>query len=148
MSASVELHESREAWQTPRAKPLDEKVWELWMVKGRIENQRSGAARVKAVKWVSTVVLLATAGLWSILPPYQAVSGFIVTAGAMFLMIQALQAGHYSVAGIFGVLVMLYNPVAPLLSYSGDWQRPLGAMSAVPFIASLAWRTQREASNG
>ena len=148
MSAVVELHESRAEWQTPPAVPLDETAWALWMTKGRSEERRGAAARVRAVTWVSAAILLATAGLWSILPLYQTASGFLLTACAMFLMIQAVLMKRYGVAMVFGVLVILYNPVAPLLGLAGDWQRPLVAMSAVPFIASLAWRTKTEASNG
>lgn len=148
MSASVQLHESGEAWQVPRARPLDETAWEQWMAKGRNRDKRSEGARVMVLKWVSAIVLLATATLWSILPPHQAVSGFIVTAGAVFLMLQSIHARHYGVAAIFGALVLLYNPAVPLLTHLGDWQRPLVALSAVPFIASLAWRRSREATNG
>lgn len=147
MTAVVELHEARAEWQTTRAATLDETAWALWMEKGRIQQRRGAAARVRAVTWVSAAMLLAAAGLWSILPLYQTASGLIVAACAMFLMIQAAHAKRHGVALVFGALVMLYNPLAPLLSLAGDWQRPLVAISAVPFIATFAWRKEKQVQN-
>jgi len=37
-------------------------------------------------------------------------------------------------------LVVLFNPIAPVFDFSGDWQRALLVASAAPFVASLAWR--------
>lgn len=146
MSTSVELQGSREVWQPPLAKPLDEAVWQAWMVKGREQDRRSSAARVKAVKWVSAAALLVAAGLWSHLTPYEVVVRFIVAAGAIVVMFQAFHARHYAFAAVFGALVLLYNPVAPLISFSGDWQRVVVFACAVPFVASLVWRNVRPAT--
>lgn len=146
MSTSVELQGSREVWQPPLAKPLDEAVWQAWMVKGREQDRRSSAARVKAVKWVSAAALLVAAGLWSHLRPYEVVVRFIVAAGAIVVMFQAFHARHYAFAAVFGALALLYNPVAPVFSFSGDWQRVVVFASAVPFVASLVWRNVRPAT--
>jgi hypothetical protein len=140
MSTSVELLASREVWTPPAAKPLDQAVWQAWVAKGRAEDGRNSAAHIKAVKWVSIAGLLAAAGLWSHLAPFDVVVRFIVTGGAMVVMLQAVHARHYPVAAVFGVLALLYNPVAPAFNFSGDWQRAVAVASAVPFIASLAWR--------
>jgi uncharacterized membrane protein YoaK (UPF0700 family) len=129
------------------SKPLDEAAWQAWGAKGRAQDKRDSAAHMKAVKWVSIAALLVAAGLWSQIMPYEVVVRFIVTAGAIVVMFQALQARHYAVASVFGALVLLYNPVAPTFSFSGDWQRVLVVASAVPFVASLAWRKVRLAHN-
>jgi hypothetical protein len=134
-------------WQPPLAKPLDESVWQAWMVKGRAQDRRSSAKRVKAVKWVSAAALLAGAGLWSRLMPYEVVVRFIVAAGAIVVIFQAFHARHYAFAAVFGALALLYNPVMPVFSFSGDWQRAVVAASAAPFAASLAWRNVRTAHN-
>lgn len=131
------------SWEPPAAKPLDEAVWQAWVAKGRANERRSSAALVKAVKWVSIVALLAAAGLWSYLAPYAVVLLFIVAAGAIVVMFQAFHARHFAFAAIFGALALLYNPVAPMLGLSGDWQRALVVASALPFVASLAWRNVR-----
>jgi hypothetical protein len=135
--------------ELPIAKPLDEAVWQAWLVKGRVRKERSQAARAKAVKWISLAGLLlaAAAGLWSQLTPYEVGVRVLVTAGAMVLMFQAFHTRDHAFAAVFGALVLLYNPVAPVFSFSGEWQRALVVASAAPFIASLAWRNAKLVPN-
>jgi hypothetical protein len=73
---------------------------------------------------------------------------FIVASGATFVMFQTARARQYAFAAVFGALALLYNPVAPVFSFSGDWQRAVVLSSAFPFIASLAGRKERQADNG
>jgi hypothetical protein len=141
MSTLGALHEPRSGWEEPSAKPFDEVLWQAWVAKGRAHDRRSSAARTKAVKWVSIAGLLVAAGLWSHLTPYEVVVRFIVAAGATVVMFQAFHARHYVFAGLFGALALLYNPLAPVFSFSGDWQRAFVAASAVPFAASLGGRS-------
>jgi len=147
MSTSVELLRPQEAWTPPAAKPLDEEAWRAWVAKGRARDRRSSAGRIKAVKWASIVALLAAAGFWSPLAPFDVAVRCLVTASAMVLMFLGFQARYYAVAAVFGALALLYNPVAPVFSFSGDWQRALVVASAIPFGWSLAWRKVRLAHN-
>jgi hypothetical protein len=141
VSTLAGLQESRTGWEQPSPKPLDEALWHAWVAKGRAQDRRSKAARVRVVKWVSIAGLLGVAGLWSHFTPYQVVARFIVAAGAIVVMLQAFNARQYVVATVFGALAVLYNPLAPVFSFSGDWQRALVAASALPFAASLGWRS-------
>jgi len=50
-------------------------VWHAWLTKGRAQDRRSGAGRLKAVKWVTIAGLLAAAALWTQFIPHEAVSG-------------------------------------------------------------------------
>jgi uncharacterized membrane protein YccC len=103
------------------------------------------------VKWASIAGLLGAAGLWSHLAPFEVLVRFFVTASALVLMFQAFQTKYYAVAATFGALALLFNPVAPVFDFSGDWQRVVVAASAVPFVASLVWpntRKRRTESNG
>jgi hypothetical protein len=138
MSALVGLQELREVWEPPVAKPLDEAVWQAWVKKGRARDRRNNAVTIKAVKWVSLAGLLAVAGQWSHSTPYEVVIRFVVAGGSIVLMLQALDTRHHAFSALFGALALLYNPVAPLFSFSGDWQRLVVLASAVPFLASLA----------
>jgi hypothetical protein len=147
MSTLAGLHEPRSGWKEPLAKPLDEALWQAWVAKGRAHDRRISATRMKAVKWVSIAALLVAAGLWSRLTPYEVVISFIVAASAIFVMFEAFYARHYAVAAVFGALALLYNPVAATFSFSADWQRALVAASAVPFVASLGWRSGRTEHN-
>jgi hypothetical protein len=147
MSTSVELRESRTVWAAPLSKPLDEAVWQAWAEKGRAQDRRGSAARVKVVKMVSITALLAAAALWSHLTPYAVVVRFIVAAGALAVMLDAFRARHYAFAAVCGALAILYKPLAPVFGFSGDWQRVVVAASAAPFLASLAWRNARTAHN-
>ena len=87
------------------------------------------------------------AGLWSQIAPYELVFKFNVSAGAIVVMFQAFRTRHYAFAAVFAALVLLYNPVAPVFSFTGDWQRFLVVASVLPFIAALAWPNRTEADN-
>jgi Family of unknown function (DUF6804) len=144
MSNAVASLELREFCEAPRSRPLDEARWQAWLDKGRAQDRCDSAARMKAVKWVSLVALLAVAGLWSHLTPYDVVARFIVAAGAIVVMFHAIHAGHYAFAAVFGALALLYNPVAPVFSFSGQWRRALVVASAAPFVVSLTAGNVRE----
>ena len=142
MSTSITLRKSEKARESLLAKPLDEGVWQAWLLKGRTREAQSHSVRIKAVKWISLAALLVAmaAGLWPSLAQYDIAVRFIVAAGAVALMSQAVHAKEYAFAALFGALAMLYNPVATVFSFSGDWQRALVVASTVPFVASLTWR--------
>jgi hypothetical protein len=142
MSISVKL-QTPSALARPFTEPLDEGLWQAWMAKGHAREQRSSAARVNAAKWVAIGGLLAAAGLWSHLTPYEVIVRFIVAGTAMVVMFQAFHARNYAVAALFGGIALLYNPVLSAFSFSGDWQRTLVVASTVPFAASLGWRNAR-----
>lgn len=95
---------------------------------------------MRAVKWVAILGLLALVGFWSQLTPYDAVVRFMLAASSIVVMFYAIQAGQYVFAVVFGALALLYNPIAPVFSFSGGWQRAVVLASAAPFMASLAWR--------
>jgi len=138
----------QEPWKiqlSPPSKRLDEAVWQAWVEEGRARERRNTAARFTAVKWVALAGLAVVAGLWSNLGPYDVVTRFVVAAGGIALMFHAIPAGHYTLAAIFGALALLYNPLAPVFSFSGGWQRALVVASAGPFVAALALRPVRTA---
>ncbi len=139
------LKESRNQGETPAAKSLDEAEWQEWPTKGRVNDRRSSAARVKAIQWASIAALLAAAGLWSRLGWFEFVARLVVTSGALVVMFQVLRARYHAVAAVFGALALLYNPVAPVFSFSGGWERALVLGSVALFAASLAWSHDRDA---
>ena len=145
MSTQVALQEPGSGWKPPPAKPLDEAVWQAWVAKGRARDRRKGDVRMKALKLASIGVLLVAAGLWSYLTPYAVIVRFMIAAAAITAMIQAFQTRHYAMAGVLGTVALLYNPVVPVFSFSGDWRRALLIASTAPFIVSLAWRNRSAA---
>jgi hypothetical protein len=146
MPAFVETEEFS-VWAPPAARPLDEAVWQAWAARGRARDRRSSAARISAVKCASIAVLLGAAGLWSHLAPFEVAVRFLVTASATVVLFQALRARQYAVSAMFGALAVFYNPVAPVFSFSDDWQRAVVAASAVPFVLSLPWGDKRAKNN-
>jgi hypothetical protein len=143
MSASVGLQELSDVREPSLSKRVDETGWQGWMEKGRTRDRRNSPALFTAVKWVSLAGLLVIAGLWSHLTRYDVVARFVVAAGAIVLILHAIHAGHYVLAAVFGMLALLYNPVAPVFSFSGEWQRVVVMVSAAPLVASLASRSLR-----
>lgn len=141
--------ESHNAWaRTTAQSPLDETVWQAWVAKGRAQDRRGSASRIKAVKWASIAGLLGAACPGYHLAPFEPVVRFLVTAGAMFVMFQAFQVRHYAIAAAFAILALFYNPVVPVFGFSGDWQRAVVAASALPFVASVAWPMGRNGKTG
>lgn len=82
------------AWDPPAARPFDEAVWREWAARGCAPDRRSGAARISAMKWASIAALLAAAVFWFHLAPFEVVVRFLVSAGAMVVLFQALQARY------------------------------------------------------
>ncbi|HLJ51704.1 MAG TPA: DUF6804 family protein [Bryobacteraceae bacterium] len=124
-------------------KVLDEASWQAWVAKGRTKDDRSNAALVRVAKCIAAVALIAAAAFWSYVTPYDIGIRFIASMGAVVVMFQALYAGQYAFAVIFAALMLLYNPVVPVFAFSGEWQRVVVVLSAVPFLASLAWAKAR-----
>jgi hypothetical protein len=148
MSTSVTPQKTQDVFALPLATPLDESVWQARVLKGRAQDERSHATSMKAVTWTSLVtLLLVAAGSWSSIWPYDLVARFLLTAGGLVLMFQALHTRHYAFAAVFGALALLYNPVAPVFRFSGEWQSIFVMASAVPFIASLTWRKAKLVPN-
>jgi len=129
----------------PSVKLLDEAVWKAWLEKGRAQDRRSSAARGEAIKGVSIVGLLAVFGLWSHLTPYDALVRFMLTMGSIVVMFEAIHAGQYGFAVVFGALALLYNPIAPVFGFSGGWQRAVVLAGTAPLVASLATPSLRSA---
>jgi hypothetical protein len=137
MSTSGHLQERRKVRTPTPSKGLDEAAWQAWVEKGRAQGRRSSAGRLMAVKWVSLAALVVVAGLWSHLAPYDVVARFILTAGSIVMTFHAIHGERYVLGVAFAGLALLYNPVVPVFSFSGDWPRAAVFAAAIPFIASL-----------
>ena len=137
MSVSVELLEPGDARALAVVKPLDQTVWGTWVAKNRAQDRRNNAAFLKAVKCVTIAALLVAAGFWSHLGSFDVAVRFLVAAGATVLMFHAFHARQFVFAVLFAAVAVLFNPVAPVLSFSGDWQRAIVVASALPFFASF-----------
>ena len=147
MSTSIELPGLSKAVAAPEAKPLEEAVWLAWLQKGRVEEERDSAARLTS-REVAGDRGAARSGVvfWSGLAPYGGVVKFIVSAGAIAIVLQAIRTRSYAIAALFGALAVVYNPVTPVFTFSGDWERALVMATATPFIVSLGWRNSRAVS--
>ena len=145
MSVAAELKRSTPAWESPPVKPLDEAVWQAWKAKGRDRDRKDREIRITALKWCSIVALLAVAALWSQLTPYEIVIRCVLAAAAIGMIFETFHKRQYALGAMFAGLALLYNPVAPMFSISGNWQRALVVASVIPFVTSLAWRDLKAA---
>jgi hypothetical protein len=145
MSKAVAVKEVATAWECPPVKPLDEAVWQAWISKGRAQDRQRREARTKALKWASIVALLAVGVLWSQVAPYELVIRCVVAAAAGGTMFEPFNTRQYALGAVFAGLALLYNPVAPVFDFSGNWQRALVLASAIPFVISLASRDLKAA---
>ena len=102
---------------------------------------------LRAVKWAPAAALVVTAALWSQLGPFGIIAPFAVLLGGIALMLHCFGVKQYAFAAVFGLLALIYNPVAPLFTFDGEWQRAFVFASATPFIiAAVASRSARTAS--
>jgi hypothetical protein len=123
----------------PQSAPLSEAAWQAWLLKGRLREERNYWRGVKAASSLS-LVGIACAACVSLFPGFGAYDvpiRFAVAIGALALMVHNLHIRRYAFAAAFAALVVLFNPVAPLVDFPGIWGRGLIALSAVPFVASL-----------
>jgi len=127
-------------WIEPETKPLNEQVWQAWVAKGRAADERGKETRLRALKIAVIAGRLFAAILWSRAAPFEVVVRFMVGAGAVAVMVQCLRTGRYLIAPVFATLAVVFNPIAPVFEFSGDWQRAFLVACAAPFVASLAWR--------
>ena len=120
---------------------LDESVWQAWVAKGRAKDKRKRARLSASVRYVViAVLLLVAAGVGSNLAPYDVIVRFIVAAGAFFIAVQAIRSADYAIASVFGLVAVLYNPIAPIFDLTGEWQRLVVLGTAVLFMVSFYWR--------
>ena len=128
------------------AKQLDEARWRAWVAKGRAADERGNITSLQTLKWLAVSGLISVAVLWSRAAPFDMVLRFLVVAAAVAVMLQTLRTRRYLSAALFAALAVLFNPIAPVFGFSGDWQRALLLASAAPFVASLAWRNLKVAA--
>jgi hypothetical protein len=145
MSDAVRVKKPAAKWEAPAVKPLDEAVWKAWIARGRARDRQDRETGIKALKWGSIVALLAVAGLWSQLMSYDTVIRCVLAAAAVGMMFETFSKRQYALGAVFAGLAVLYNPVAPIFDYSGNWQRALVIASAIPFVLSLAKRDLKAA---
>jgi len=128
--------------QAHTSKPLDETMWRTWLKKNLLEERQRAVARIKVVKWACIGALMAT-GIVSPyvstpnISAYQTVVRFVIALGATFILFESLRVRRYTFAALFGAIVLLFNPVLPTFSLSGN--SPILLASILPFAASLIW---------
>jgi hypothetical protein len=140
MLTAVELPVVPQVADTPVTKPLNEVIWQSWLAKGQARELRANAARLTVVKYVAIAGFLVTSVIWSNLVAYGVVVRFVLSLCALVLLSSALSIRRYGFAVVFGALLLFYNPIFPALSFSGEWQRAVPLLSAVPFVMALSWR--------
>jgi hypothetical protein len=137
MTTSIEVSRTIKPFSPPAFAEVPESVWQAWVAKGRAADRRGADSRVRLTRWLAIAALLVAGAFWSNLAPYEAVVRFIVSAAAIVALVRAIRVRHYSVAALFGALVVLYNPIFPTFAFAGVWARILVIASALPFAAAL-----------
>ena len=130
MSNPSRFQECHGSWR-----PLDEEKWRTWQTKNRLHDMRFAARLTKAVKWFCIATLLVTAAQPLYIAPYREIPRFIVAAGGVMVMLQALNAHRYAFAALFAGIGLLYNPIIPTFSLAGDWQVSIVYMTVILFAS-------------
>lgn len=90
----------------------------------------------KIMKWVSVAALLLGL-LWRSSPSYQLLLQFVVSVGAILVVLQAARAAKYFWAIGFSAIAVLYNPIVPV-ALSRDIFLWLNFVCLATFALSLA----------
>ncbi|QOY86441.1 DUF6804 family protein [Paludibaculum fermentans] len=147
MSTSTELKETPPNWVVPETVALNQVMWRKWEAKGQYQDREANRAQSKAMYWVSIAALLAAVALWSRLPPYEVVVRFLVCIGAVTAAFQSFRLRRYAMVVVFALVVGLFNPILPVLDFTGEWQRVVVLLSVLPFGLSLSKLAARRTQN-
>ncbi|MGJ5818105.1 DUF6804 family protein [Paludibaculum fermentans] len=147
MSTTTEQKEVQPSWVVPDIQPLNQSMWRAWEAKGQYQDRQASRSQGKAIYLVSMAALLAAAVLWSNLPPYEVVVRFIVCIGAVTAASQAYQLRRFATVAVFALLIVLFNPILPVLIFAGEWQRVIVLLSMIPFGFSFARLISRSPKN-
>ena len=125
---------------------IDEKVWNAWVKKGiRMEHEHA-ASRTRNVKWICVVVLVGAAVYSASFSTAgdsacQLAIRFVMSLGCLAVLMQSLRTRQYAFTALFGVMLLLFNPLVPAFSFAG--QRLILAASLAPFFAALIWMREK-----
>jgi hypothetical protein len=99
--------------------------------------------RTKILKCVSIAALVMAGTFWSHAAAYELPLRFLVSLGACAVALQAERAHRRPWSVGFLMLAVLFNPVFPLGTFTGNWALLIVIASVVPFVLSFrALRTQ------
>lgn len=91
----------------------------------------------QVMKWSSIVALLSAVVFWNSAPNFQIELNGVVCIAAVMVLIQAIQVKKYRWAVGFFAIVLLFNPVVPILKLAGGLSLSLIVLSIAPFAFSL-----------
>mgnify|MGYP001072638627 CR=1 FL=1 len=83
---------------------------------------------------IAAIMLLAALGKWPY--GYFILLRWVVTASAVFVAIVALNTKQYWGIWLFGLLAILFNPIAPVHLNRTTWQ-PIDVVTAGIFVAAV-----------
>ncbi len=120
-------------------KPLSETGWQEWLANNRADEIRGGERHMALMQWLAIALFLTVAVFWTLIEPYQRPISFVVALLAFVMTFRALRAHRYIFAFVFATMVVVYNPLFPTFTASGQWERIAVVASITPFLASLVW---------
>jgi hypothetical protein len=87
------------------------------------------------MKYVAIGALLASM-FWQMVPNLRSYLDFVVAAGAVFVLVQAVNLHKYWWVAVFAVVLCLFNPIRPV-AFSFGTLMTLQIMTAAVFAVSL-----------
>jgi len=137
MSSFVQQQESHRESERLGAKPPDEARSNIRISMSQDHDLRIRDSAIRAAKWLAITALLSISVFWSHAAAYEIALRSVIVVCAVPVLLDARNAGHYSVAVLFGAIGLCYNPVVPAFTFSGDWQHAVVSASIAPFAWSL-----------
>jgi len=135
----IEAYAIEAADECRSVKTIDEGVWRMADQVHRRKRIQHKAWKMRAVKYVSIAVLLATAVFWLYAMEFHLLIRSLVALGALAVTFQAMNTRSYGFVVLFAAMALLYNPIVPLFVLSGPQNLMIVLASTVPFATSLRW---------
>lgn len=118
---------------------LDEKVWQAWIAKAVVREQRTADRSMVAVKYAGIAILAGTALLWRSLSEFDFFIRLGVSLSGLAIFSQALRLRRYAFVAVFAALIVMYNPVVAAFPLTGAGPLAFVLATTLPFAASLIW---------
>ena len=118
---------------------LDEAVWRAWRQNNRRRDARAAVTRLVVIKGSCIAGLLASVFLAFRSVHLGLFAAAFVAFGAGVVAQQALSARRYVFAVLFALLLLVFNPLFPVLDFPSAVARWAAVVGAAAFASSLLW---------
>ena len=114
--------------------------WSQWQAKNRLRDAERAASRSRGIKLGVLAVLAMLLLFRTEASDYDLAVRALVVIGSLFAAKRAYEMGQFVWAGVFALVVVLWNPLAPAFAVEGSLGLAAALATIAVFITSVAQR--------